>query len=212
MKKQLSSIDLHFLLKELKALEGSRIGKIYQPEKESIIFSLHKANMGKKLLKIVVGRSISIIESKEDYGETLGFGMLLRKHLDGGFLEHIEQLKPERIIKLEFKIKDTAKFLFIEFFGKGNTILCDAHNVIINALEHHDFRERSIKPKLKYVYPVMNYNLFGVSENEMQQMLNNSKKESVIVSLATGLGMGGLYSEEVCLLSGIDKNIKPRSQ
>src|SRR3989338_309053 len=141
MQKQLSSLDLHFLVMELKLLENSRIDKIYQPEKETIVFSFHKANEGKKFLKINVGQSIHLIDEKEDYGETLGFGMFLRKHLDGHFVSEISQIKPERIIKFDFKIKDEKKTLYIELFGKGNAILCNEHNVILNALEHHDFRE-----------------------------------------------------------------------
>lgn len=211
MKKQLSSIDLHFLLEELNILKNSRIDKIYQPEKDVIIFSLYKTNAGKKLLKIEIGRSIFIAEEKEDYGEILGFGMLLRKHIDGYFLSGIEQLKPERILKFSFEIKDTKKYLYLEFFGKGNAILCDEHNVIINALDHHEFRERVVKPRLKYVYPVMSYNLFDLKKEDLANLFKNSKKDSIIVSLATELGLGGLYSEEVCLLSNIDKSIKPQN-
>ena len=106
MKRQLSSLDLHFLLKELEVLKDSRIDKIYQPEKNVLVFSLYKTNVGKKILKINVGQSIYLVEEKEDYNETLGFGMFLRKHLDGYFLYDIEQIKPERILKLSFKIKD----------------------------------------------------------------------------------------------------------
>lgn len=211
MKRQLSSLDLHFLVMELEALKDSRIDKIYQPEKTVLMFSLHKANLGKKLLRICVGQSIFAAETKEDYGETLGFGMLLRKHLDGHFLSEISQLKPERIIKLGFNIKDENKYLYIEFFGKGNAILCDSHNVIINALEHHEFRERSIKPKLKYTYPIMDFNMFDLKNNELAELMKNSKKESVVVALATELGLGGLYSEELCLMSNVDKNLNPKN-
>ncbi|MBI2655803.1 NFACT family protein [Candidatus Woesearchaeota archaeon] len=209
MKKQLSSIDLHFLAKEFGQLKDTRIDKIYQPEQNLIVFSLHKASSGKRILVINIGQSIFIAEEKEDFGETLGFGMFLRKHLDGFFLTGIEQLKPERILKFTFKAKEEEKYLYIEFFGKGNAILCNENNVILNALEHHDFRERSVKPKLKYVYPIMSYNLFDLKENDSINLFKNSKKESVIVSLATELGLGGLYSEEVCLLGNVDKNTNP---
>ncbi len=211
MKKQLSSIDLHYLVKELQALKDSRIDKIYQPEKELIVFSLYKTNLGKRLLRIDIGKSIFIAEEKEAYEEILGFGQFLRKHIDGYFLTELEQIKPERIIKLTFKAKEEKKFLYAEFFGKGNAILCDEHNVIMNALEHHEFRERSVKPRLKYVYPVMSYNLFGLKEEDLALLLKNSKKDSLVISLATELGLGGLYSEEVCLLSNIDKNINPKN-
>ena len=211
MKKQLSSMDLHFLLKELEVLKDSRIGKIYQPEKNLVIFSLYKTNAGKKILKINIGQSFYLAEEKENYAEILGFGMLLRKHIDGYFLTDIRQLEPERIIKLSFKVKDDKKHLYIELFGKGNAILCNEHDVIINALEHHDFRERSIKPKLKYVYPMMNYNIFDFKDHNLENLFKNSKKDSLVICLATELGLGGLYSEEICLLSNIDKTINPKN-
>ncbi|MBI2541532.1 NFACT family protein [Candidatus Woesearchaeota archaeon] len=210
MKKQLSSVDLHYLVKELQVLKDSRISKIYQPEKELLVFSLHKSNLGKKILKIEIGKSIFIAEEKEEYPEILGFGQFLRKHLDVCFLADIGQLEPERIIRFTFKAKEERKFLYVEFIGKGNAVLCDEHNVIINAIDQHDFRERSIRPKLKYVYPIMGYNLFDLKENDLTEMLKNSKKESLVVSLATELGLGGLYSEEICLLSGVDKTIDPK--
>src|SRR3989344_5455393 len=211
MKKQLSSVDLHYLVEELQALKDTRIDKIYQPEKEVLVFSLYKTNEGKKLLRIEIGKSIFIAETKEEYEEILGFGQLLRKHLDGFFLHEIEQLKPERIIKLMFKVKEEKKILYIEFFGKGNAVLCNEHNMIINALEYHEFRERVIKPKLKYVYPIMSHNLFELKENELGTLLKNSKKENIVTCLATELGFGGLYSEEICILSNIDKNLNPKN-
>ena len=210
MKKQLSSLDLHFLLKEFEVLKDSRIDKIHQPENSVLVFIFYKTNSGKKILRIDIGKSLFLAEEKDE-GETLGFGMLLRKHLDGYTLYEISQIEPERIIKLSFRIKDNEKFLYLEFFGKGNSILCDEHNVIINALEHHDFRERSVRPKLKYVYPMMNYNLFDLNENDLENLFKNSKRDTIITSLATELGLGGIYSEEACLLSNIDKNINPKN-
>ena len=208
MRKQLSSLDLHFLLKELEVLKGSKVDKIYQPEQNLIVFSLYKTNVGKKLLRVNIGQSMFVVEEKEAY-ETLGFGMLLRKHLDGYFLNEIGQLKPERIVKFTFKIREEIKFLYIEFFGKGNAILCDEHNVIINALEHHEFRERVVKPRLKYVYPIMNYNTFNLNKKQLKELFKNSKKDSIVTCLAVELGLGGIYSEEVCLISDINKNKKP---
>lgn len=209
--KQISSLELHFLLKELEILNGSRVDKVYQPEKNVIVFSLYKANSGKKTLKIVVGKAMFIAEEKENYGETLGFGMLLRKHLDGHFLQDIEQIKPERILKLSFKTKDSKKCLYLEFFGKGNAILCDEKNMIINSLEHHEFKERAIKPRNTYKHPVMKYNLFDLNKNQLQELSANSKKDSLVTSLAVELGLGGIYSEETCLLSNTDKNANPKN-
>lgn len=211
MKKQLSSIDFSYLVKELQVLGGSRIDKIYHPEKDLIIFNLYKKDVGKRILRIDIGKFIFIANEKEDYSEILGFGQFLRKHLDGYFLTEIVQIKPERILRLTFKIKEEQKFLYLEFFGKGNVILCNEHGVIINSLEHHEFRERVVKPKLKYVYPVMGCNLFDLKEHDLPDLLKNSKKDTLVASLATELGLGGLYSEEVCLLSNIDKIKNPQN-
>ena len=211
MKKQLSSIDLNYIAKELEILKDSRIDKIYQPEKNLMIFGLYKASAGKKILKLDIGKSVCISEEKEEYPEILGFGQFLRKHLDGYFLADIVQLRPERILKFTFKTKEDGKHLYIEFIGKGNAILCNEHDIILNALEHHDFSTRSIRPKLKYTYPIMNVNLFEVNDKALIDLLKNSKKESLVISLATELGLGGLYSEEICLLSSIDKNINPKN-
>ena len=210
MKKQLSSLDLHHLLKELEVLKDSRIDKIYQPEKNSLIFSLYKTNIGKKLLKINIGQSLFIAEEKEDYGEILGFGMFLRKHLGGYFLFDVGQIKPERIIKFSFKIKDDKKYLYLEFFGRGNAILCYENDIIINSLEHHEFKDRTIKPKIKYKYPIMKYNFFDLDKNGAIDLLKSSKKDSIVICLAVELGLGGVYSEEICLLSEMDKNQKPQ--
>ena len=93
MKKQLSSVDLHYLVEEFQILKDSRIDKIYHPEKELLVFSLFKTNIGKKLLRIDVGKNLCIAEEKEVYGEILGFGQFLRKHLDGLFLVGIKIAK-----------------------------------------------------------------------------------------------------------------------
>ena len=210
MKKQLSSIDLHFILKELEILKDSRVDKIYQPEKSFLVFSFYKTNAGKKLLKINLGQSI-YFDEKEAYDEILGFGMFLRKHLDGYFLYDISQIEPERILKFSFKVKDDKKYLYVEFFGKGNAILCDENNVILNSLEHHEFKDRAIKPKINYKYPIMKYNLFEIDKTKLEDLFKDSKKDSIITCLAVELGLGGIYSEEICLLSSIDKNINPKN-
>ncbi|MEK6943314.1 MAG: NFACT family protein [Nanoarchaeota archaeon] len=210
MKKQLSSVDLHFIAEELKALEGSRVDKIYHPEKDLLIFSLRKPNEGKKLVNITIGTSMYIVQDKETAEAILGFGQLLRKHIDGWFLYEISQIEPERIVKLSFSMKGEKKHLYIEFFGGGNAILCDDKNTIINAIEHHEFKDRSIKPKNEYKHPSMKCNMFSMSSKDMSELFANSKKDYIVTCLAIELGLGGVYSEEVCTLAEIDKKTSPK--
>ena len=209
MAKQLSSLDMHFLLKELKGLENSRVDRIYNLGKEEAYVQLHKSNAGKSILRIILGKAIFLALEKSIDEAPSGFCMLLRKHLEGKFLDSIKQLEPERILELVFKSKDEKRILYIEFFGKGNIVLCDDSNKIIDALIRHKFKDRTIFPKEQYKHPSMKYNIFDIKDNQLAVLLKESTKDKVITSLATELGLGGLYSEEVCLLSNIDKNTAP---
>ncbi len=209
MAKQLSSLDMHFLLKELKDLENSRVDRIYNSGKEEIYVQLHKANAGKSILRVIPGKAIFLASEKSIDETPSGFCMLLRKHLEGKFLGSIKQLEPERILELVFKSKDETRILYIEFFGKGNIVLCDENNKIIDSLIRHKFKDRTIFPKEQYKHPSMKYNIFNIKDNQLAVLLRESAKDKIITSLATELGLGGVYSEEVCLLSNIDKNTMP---
>src|SRR3989338_2918858 len=122
MPKQLSSLDMHFILKDLKELEGSRADRIYSLGKEEIYIQLHKSNIGKKIIRVLVGKAIFAAEAKSIDEAPSVFCTFLRKHLEGKFFDSVEQLEPERILKLAFKSKEESRMLYIEFFGKGNLI------------------------------------------------------------------------------------------
>ena len=66
MANQLSSLDIHFLIKELKTLEGSRVDRIYNSEKEEIYIQFHKSNVGKKVLRFIVGKAMFLTEKKNN--------------------------------------------------------------------------------------------------------------------------------------------------
>ena len=208
-KRQFSSLDLHYMIEELQILKDSKVDKIYQPEKNVFVFSFYKANEGKRLFHVEIGKCAYLTDEKEE-GETLGFGMFLRKHIEGYFLVKIEQLKPERILKLKFTVKDEEKYLYVEMFSKGNLILCDKNNVILNCLEHLEFKDRSLKPKSDYKYPKSKYNLYDMKKTELEALLSTTAKDNLAACLAVELGLGGIYSEEVCLLSKISNDKKPK--
>lgn len=210
MKKQLSSLDFHYLISELQQLIDSKVDKIYHNDKELII-RFYAFNRGKKTLKIVADKGMFLTEEDEEHKEPTGFCMFLRKHLDNARLLKIEQLKPERIVSFIFEKSGKKGTLFVEFFGKGNMIFCDDKNIILNALEHHKFKDRTINPKVEYKHPIMKYNIFELNKEDLIALFKNSKKDIIVTSLAVELGLGGIYSEEVCLLSGIDKNKNPKN-
>lgn len=209
MTKQLSSLDMYFVLKELKDLEGSKVDRIYNNGKEELYVQLYKSNAGKKILRIIVGKAIFLTGEKSVDEKPSGFCMGVRKHFEGKFLDSVEQLGPERIFKFVFKAKDETKKLYLEFFGKGNVISCNNEDIIIDCSIHHKFKDRAIVPREKYKYPNMEYNVFKLQKSSLTSLLKNTKKDKIVTSLAVELGLGGTYSEEACLLSNIDKNTQP---
>ena len=207
--KALSSLDLHCMVGELKPLEGSRVDNIYQKGKEEFLFQLHKSNEGKKLLRVLVGKALFLASHKEEMETLSGFCMLLRKHLGNATLASLSQIEPERIIKIVFEAKDSSYALYIEFLGKGNVIFSDGKGIIIDALTHHEFRDRTIFPKQKYAHPTMQYNAFSLEADYLSSLLSSTAKESLVKCLAIDLGLGGLYAEEACAKAKMDKNKRP---
>jgi len=201
---------MYHLLKELKELEGSRVDKIYNIGKGEIFIQVHKPNIGKKILRIILGKTLFLTEKKSSDDKPSHFCMLLRKKLEGKTLDSLIQLKPERIIQIDFKSKSEIKKLYLESFAKGNVILCDNDGIIIDSLLHQKFKDRSILPKSKYQHPIMKYNIFSLNKDVID-LFKHSKKDKMVTSLAIELGLGGTYAEEVCLLSKIDKNKNPKN-
>ena len=206
MKSQISSVDLHYLIKEMQFLIDGKIDKIYHPKKEELLIQFHVTNKGKKLLRIISGKFIFLSEHKEKYDAPSGFCMFLRKHLDNARLREISQISSERIAKLIFEKKETKLNIYIELFGKGNIIVTDKNNIIINALQQQKWADREIKKGVEYKYPKKDYNFFEITEKEFKSLLNSEKE--LVYKLAKGIGLGGTYAEAVCKLSDIDKNKK----
>jgi predicted ribosome quality control (RQC) complex YloA/Tae2 family protein len=55
METEMSSLEMHFMLRELKQIEGSKVEKIYQWNRDEFIFKLHNKS-GKYNLRIKLPR------------------------------------------------------------------------------------------------------------------------------------------------------------
>ena len=94
---EISSTLLFFLAKELQVLKNGKIEKIYQLDKENIVFRIYKEST-KKNLRINAPSIISLTEQEYE-APTIppGFCMFLRKYLTNARIESIEQKEFERI-------------------------------------------------------------------------------------------------------------------
>lgn len=209
MKKNLSSLEIHYMLKELKLLVGQKIDQIYHPSKKEILLQFHVTGKGKQLLRIIAGNFFFLTDSKEKHEEPSGFCMFLRKHLSNSRLRDIKQLKSERIVELTFEKKEYKRILIIEFFGKGNIILVDPGYKVLSAVEFHKWKDREIKSKLIYQYPKSKIDIFRLQLKSFKEAISTSDRGNIVKALAVEFGNGGTYSEEICLLSNLDKGKNP---
>ncbi|MFH1316902.1 MAG: NFACT family protein [Candidatus Woesearchaeota archaeon] len=210
MKKDLSSLELRFLAEEFQELIGGKVSKIFQPELKEIILELFVSGKGKKLLRIIVPNFIYLTSEKGNNPENpLNFCSVLRKYLTNSFIDKIDQIGSERVLKIEFNTKDEKYIMVVELFSKGNMILCDKDMTIISAVEKQKWKDREVVRGNKYEYPSKEYNFFKLSEKELDEALKKTTKDHIIASLAIDIGLGGIYSEEICLRAGLDKNADP---
>ncbi len=204
-KTQLASLEIHYLIKELQFLIGSKIDKIYNPSKKELLIQLHAPGKGKQQLKIAPN-AIYLTEHKQNASEPTEFCMFLRKHLDNTRIASITQLGFERIVSIELQAKESKYNLIAELFSTGN-ILLTQNNKILIAAEYQNWKDRTIRPKEIYTYPKKEFNFLEFID--IKKFLKTTDKSSIVKALAIDLGLGGVYAEEACSLSKLDKNKKP---
>jgi len=207
MKKSIASLELAALINELQILLRGTVSQIYHPNEKEIFIQIH-ANGSKYLLKIISGKFLCLTNKKETALTPTSFCMQLRKYLDHAYLKSIQQKNGERIALLEFEKKEKF-YLIIEFFSKGNIILADKDYHIIGTLEQQLWKDRIIKVKEQYKFPATGLNWKEMTEKQFSDMLSSSEKKNLATSLATELGLGGIYAEELCVLSEVNKDLPP---
>jgi predicted ribosome quality control (RQC) complex YloA/Tae2 family protein len=210
MKSEVSSLELHYLLKELQALIGAKLEQVYQVGRDDFTFQLHVPSTGKKIVRLLLGKLVYLASAKGEMPEKPpGFCVYLRKRLKNARLREVKRVGVERIVEFVFETKDGKFRIIAELFSRGNMAACDEAGKILSVLERQEWKDRSIKQGEVYRYPKTEVSFLNVSDSNFISIIRSSGKESIVKSLALDLGLGGVYAEEICLLSGIDKSLKP---
>ena len=148
------------------SLYTGRISKIYQPSKYEILLHIRANGKNQKLILSSHPTYARMHLTNQNYDSPAippMFCMLLRKHLEGGFIEKIEQIDLERIIQITVRSRneigdESLKTLVIEIMGRhSNIILLDTKtNVILDSLKHVSLavnRHRTVYAGAEYVAP-----------------------------------------------------------
>lgn len=162
----LDAIYLSALTAELKEkLEGGRIDKVQQPERDMLLLSLRaKGENLRLLLAAGTGNArVHLTESSfENPAEPPMFCMLLRKHLVGAHISAVYQPDYERMLIIELEGHDEMGFacqkkLVAEMIGRSaNVILIDGEGRIVDCMRRMDFggdAQRRMLPGMIYRLP-----------------------------------------------------------
>ena len=90
---------------------------------------------------------------------------------------------------------------FIEFFAKGNMLLCDANQTILSPLQPQSWSDRTLRGGIPYEHPVRDTHIFSLTLEKLKQL---PFQDTISKTLAIELGIGGLYAEEICKINDLD--------
>ncbi|MBU5254690.1 Rqc2 family fibronectin-binding protein [Tissierella praeacuta] len=210
------------VVKELREkLIGGRVDKVYQQEKDEILFHIHSKGINYKLIMSASSNNPRVYltdYSKKNPPEPPMFCMLLRKHLIGGIILNIEQFNLDRVIFIDISAIDelgqpTEKRIVIEIMGKhSNIILIDKSSFkIVDSVKriYEDMsRVRQILPGMIYEYPPLQdkVNPLDIAKEDFFSIMDSADKNLPCFKFLyfNYLGLSPLISREICFDAGID--------
>jgi predicted ribosome quality control (RQC) complex YloA/Tae2 family protein len=193
---QFSSVDIHHVLFEFSALIGAKVDQIYQYSEADFVFRFHKSGVGKLEVRILIPFSLFLTQSRPEPTTQFNFCTYLRKHYKGTYLEEVSQIGFNRAVKLTFGFKDSKRYLFLEFFDKGN-IIASADGVLIdNCVSQQRWKDRIVRPGQNYVLEDTPF--------PADALLTAPPDMTVSKVLATHCRLGGFYAKLVCQMAHID--------
>lgn len=206
------------MVKELQILKEGRISKIHQPNTQELVFLIRSGGKNHRLL-ISIHPSYSRIQLTDEAitnpPEPPMFCMVLRKHLEGGFITSIDQHGTDRIITLDIRAKneigdDIQRRMYIEIMGRhSNLILVDPEReLIIDSMKHLPpsiNSYRTVLPGQPYIPapPQDKLNPFSITEQQFVELLPEIKTGRDFVQ--TFSGFSPINGEE--LLYRLQQNV-----
>lgn len=203
----------HRMVKEFSPLlQGGRIMKIHQPFINEIILTVRARGKNHRVLLSAHPSYARVQITQETYEnpkEAPMFCMMLRKHLEGQFIEEIQQVGLDRIIIFKIRGRNeigdiSYKNLIIEIMGRHSNIILvdDERNMILDSIKHISYavnRHRAILPGHEYISPPEQdkLNPFEATEEDVLKLVdfNSGKLDKQLVSQFAGISP--LFAKEV---------------
>ena len=161
----MDGLTLGFMARELKeTLNGGKIEKVNQPEKDMLVLLIHAQGKNHKLLLSAApsfARAHLTDASYQNPANAPMFCMLMRKHLQAGRITALEQLGGDRVLKITVESKDelgdtAPRDLYLELMGRHSNLTLVKDGRIVDAIRHVSgdmSRVRQALPGLPFVPP-----------------------------------------------------------
>ncbi|MFO7610914.1 MAG: NFACT RNA binding domain-containing protein [Clostridia bacterium] len=198
-----------------KEITGSRIDKIFMPERDEVVLSLHNYGVTRRL-RISLNPSHPGIfltgAGSINPPSPPNFCMFMRKHISGGIIRDVNNYGYERYLSISIESKSDLgdmqnKTLMVELTGRNcNLILMNSSGKILDALKHIDSAISSVRE----VMPARDY-VFIPSQGKLSpdsatpgDILDKSDTplEKALISKVTGFSP--VLCREICSRSKID--------
>lgn len=195
---------------DLQQLVTGRITKIHQPNAQEVILHVRANGKNHKLLFSIHSSYARVHLTEqviENPAEPPMFCMLLRKHIEGGFIASIKQRDFDRIIIVEIESKNEigdpiVREIHAEIMGRhSNLLLIDQEQgKIIDSLKHlppsvNSFR--TVLPGQPYIAPPTQnkWNPLSVTDEELTAFFVEEKTSKELVQQLAGFSP--LHAEEL---------------
>jgi predicted ribosome quality control (RQC) complex YloA/Tae2 family protein len=207
MKRAMSNVDVAAMVEELRdRILGGFVGKAYQQSSDTIYLTVQSPAEGRLDLLLEAGKSVHVTHKERPVTKTPPqFPTMLRSHLSGGRIAEISQHDFDRVMEFAIERSGTREYLIVELFPKGSMVLLDGSRHILTMLRRMIYRGGKMAAGEEYLYHPGQDDPRTVSLKTLAEMLVRSDLD-LVRTLVRSLNMGGTYGEEVCLLSGVNKN------
>ena len=220
----LDGITCQLLANDLNdTLSGSRIDKIFMPDRHSVFLHI-RTQQGVKKLLICADPSLPRIMLAEDVRDNPAlppsFCMLLRKYLAGSRITSVTDPGYERVIEFNCtntdELRDVKDYrLIVELMGRfSNIILVNGSGKILDSSVHVDFdvsKLREVMPARVYSYPPAQNKLsaeeaLGMVRRGELPIIEDEKSRPIGKAIINSIkGMSPVLSRQLCLQSDADE-------
>lgn len=182
-------IFLNKLIKEIEYCKTGRISKISESSETDFILTIRRERSNLNLM-LSFSSDFARIHFTTKHFDTpktpKSFTMLLRKHIEGYFIEDLYQYENDRVVVFKLagysEMKDyTHKYLICEIMGRySNLILTDENYKIIEVLKKDGVGEfnRTMLPNATYEFPITDkVNPYKLTKDELLNIKVDNPKE-----------------------------------